>query len=96
MARCWYIVKHRRNFMFDFKLPLNRLNANIFKRLGEDLRKAAYLIGMGFVGMIVANDQISFSEAFVLTLWGFDIWVLGHWLLYVSEKITNIQKCLGE
>lgn len=82
--------------MFDIKSLSHKLNANITKRLGEDLRKSAYLIGMGFVGMIVSNDQISFSEALVLTVWGFDMWVFGHWLLYLSEKITEIQQCLGE
>lgn len=67
----------------------NKLNPKLLARLGEDLRKAGYLIGIGFIGMIVPNDQISVLEGFVLLMWGFYAWGFGHFCIYLSEKITD-------
>lgn len=54
-------------------------------RLGEDLRKAGFLMNVGFVGMIVNNDVISLIEGLALLIWGFYCWSFGHYLLYLSE-----------
>ncbi len=42
------------------------MNPKVLAKIGEDFRKAGYLMGAGFVGMVISNDQISTSEGFVL------------------------------
>lgn len=67
----------------------HKCNPKLLTRIGEDLRKAGYLVGIGFIGMIVSNDQISVSEGFVLLMWGFYVWGAGHFCIYLSDKLTD-------
>ncbi|HHW7520396.1 TPA: hypothetical protein ACU18R_002130 [Mannheimia haemolytica] len=66
-----------------------KMNPKVLAKIGEDFRKAGYLMGAGFVGMVISNDQISTSEGLVLFLWGLYIWIIGHIALHHSEKILN-------
>lgn len=58
----------------------------LLERVGQDLRKSGYLIGLGFVGLVVSNDNISTMEAITLLFWGTYCWFLGHAFLYFSGK----------
>lgn len=68
---------------------MNKFIPKLLARLGEDLRKAGYLVGIGFIGIIVSNDQISVLEGFALLMWGFYIWGFGHFCIYLSDKLTD-------
>lgn len=46
-------------------------------------------MGAGFVGMVISNDQISTLEGQVLFIWGLYIWIMGHTMLYYSEKMPH-------
>lgn len=43
-----------------------KMNPKVLAKIGEDFRKAGYLMGAGFVGMVISNDQISTLEGLVL------------------------------
>ncbi|HHW7520680.1 TPA: hypothetical protein ACU18R_002441 [Mannheimia haemolytica] len=73
--------------MFNLKRVLYKLNAKLLTNIGNDLRQAGYLIGIGFVGLIVPTQNISAPSAAVLLMYGFYSWIIGHYCLYLSDKI---------
>lgn len=69
---------------------------NVLERLGQDLRKSGYLIGLGFVGLVITNDNISAMEAITLLFWGVYCWSMGHICLYYSDKLCASQSDTGD
>lgn len=72
-----------------FSALFYKMNPKVLTKIGEDFRKAAYLMGAGFVGMVISNDQISTLEGQVLFIWGLYIWIMGHTMLFYSEKMPH-------
>lgn len=64
----------------------------LLERLGQDLRKSVYLIGLGFVGAVVSNDNITPLEAVNLFFWGIYCWSMGHVCLYYADKLQDNHK----
>lgn len=62
---CWSAELRR----FDVHALFYKMNPKVLTKIGEDFRKAAYLMGAGFVGMVISNDQISTLEGQVLFIW---------------------------
>lgn len=74
------------------KVRVEKLPAGAFKRLGDDLRKAGTLAGVGLVGIIVANDTIEVREGVTLFICGVLLWTFGHVCAYIADKIEPEQK----
>lgn len=72
-----------------FTKPADKFLFKIIRRIGEDLRKAAAVTGIGFVGLILSNDDIGFNEALTLVVFGFISWVIGLYLEYLADKIES-------
>lgn len=75
--------------MSSLKHLLYKLNAKVLVNVGNDLRKAGYLIGIGFVGLLVPTQDISVQSAIALLLWGAYSWTLGHIFLYMADKLAS-------
>lgn len=71
---------------------LYKINHKVLAKIGEDLRKGSYLVGAGFVGMIISNDHITTLEGLVLFGFGLYIWIMGHIVLHHSEKLSNTKQ----
>ena len=74
------------------KSTLHQLQPVTLLRLSDDLRKAAYLMGIGIVGVILPSDDISFLEGILLFLFGLVMWIIGHLCAYSADiKSKNDQ-----
>ena len=69
------------------KVRFEKLPVGTFKRLGDDLRKAGTLAGVGLVGMIVANDTIEVKEGIILFICGVLLWTFGHVCAYIADRV---------
>ena len=56
-------------------------------RLGEDLRKAGAIAGIGFVGFVLPNDGIETLESFALVVFGILSWCIGLYFEYLVDRI---------
>ncbi|MDK9431213.1 hypothetical protein QP016_10835 [Gallibacterium anatis] len=73
----------KRNHQFN-----HRWNLKTLRRIGEDLRKAGAITGVGFVGLVLPNDNIGLSESLLLALFGILSWGIGLYLEYVVDTIS--------
>lgn len=71
-----------------FSKLLYKMNAKVLSKIGEDLRKGSYLIGAGIVGMIISDDNVATFEGLSLSIFGLYSWIMGHFVLYWSEKLS--------
>ena len=57
------------------------------RRVGEDLRKAGAIAGIGFVGFVLPNDGIETLESFALVVFGILSWCIGLYFEYLVDRI---------
>ena len=74
------------------KARLANIHVGMFKRLGDDLRKAGTLAGAGLIGMVVPNDTIGFKEGIILFICGVLLWTFGHVCAYIADRVELKQK----
>lgn len=74
------------------KARLVNIHVDMFKRLGDDLRKAGTLAGAGLIGMVVPNDTIGFKEGIILFTFGLLLWTFGHICAFIADKAELEQK----
>ncbi|MDP8189087.1 hypothetical protein QJU87_04305 [Pasteurella skyensis] len=77
-------------FTFNQKSQLdNLLIPQTLRRIGNDLRKTGAIAGIGFVGLVLPNDDIELTEAFALIVLGILSWGIGLYLEYLSDRIET-------
>ncbi|MDG2961728.1 hypothetical protein [Exercitatus varius] len=76
-------------FTFNRNRQLDKWLPKTLRRIGEDLRKAGAIAGVGFVGLVLPNDSIEFAEAFALVIFGMLSWVIGLHFEYAADKIET-------
>lgn len=81
---------------FNFKDCLNTVNSQVLRRIGEDLRKGGYLIGLALVGFVMPNDNISLFEGAIILSWGILSWIIGHYMIYHADKADKSKQPRGE
>ncbi len=59
------------------------------RRIGEDLRKAGAIAGIGFVGFVLPNDDIETLESFALVVFGILSWCIGLYFEYLVDRIET-------
>lgn len=59
------------------------------RRIGEDLRKAGAIAGIGFVGFVLPNDGIETLESFALVVFGILSWCIGLYFEYLVDRIET-------
>lgn len=67
------------------KALFHHLQTVTLLRLSDDLRKGAYLMGLGLVGMILSSDNVSVLEGIFLFLFGAVTWIIGHLCAYYTD-----------
>lgn len=75
--------------MSKFNQCLYRLNPKVLSRIGDDLRQGGSLAGAGVTGIIVFSDNVSTLEGITIIAVGLFIWIMGHYAIYISEKIDQ-------
>lgn len=76
----------------SIKKSISNLRPEVFSRLSNDLRKSAYLMGVGIVGIVLPSDNISLLEGFLLFLFGLIMWIIGHICAnYATIKAKNLK-----
>ena len=81
---------------FHLKDYLNRVDSQVLRRIGEDLRKGGYLIGLALVGFVMPNDNISLIEGAIFLSWGIISWIIGHYLIYCADDADSSKQSRGE
>ncbi|URL05881.1 hypothetical protein L4F92_07315 [Avibacterium sp. 21-595] len=67
------------------KALFHHLQTVTLLRLSDDLRKGAYLMGLGLVGIILSSDNVSVFEGIFLFLFGAVVWIIGHLCAYYAD-----------